>query len=274
MATDLLEIDCSTGQINVSKHNFSGYKAFLDAGKSVNVDLSGEAACCASKDDCTILENKEKLAQQLLTLAQTYGLSGYTQDWEFGKAFNWHGYNETMAHVASVLAPHNIGLGISINSGCENKGYVDGSDPTCCPAYRDVPWAAVLTDMGTYGGPGDAPVGWMKNGTKGSCPPNPTNAPAVISHCGFEGNVMNMLHSPVATVHADRWPQLSPAMWIGDCYPNGSLTKHGWTHENFKAHLAFLDTVGIQRIGASPGPSRPSCTSCRALTCRLCEPSR
>ena len=40
-------------------------------------------------------------------------------------------------------------------------------------------------------------------------------------------------------------------MWIGDCYPNGSLTKHGWTHENFKAHLAFLDTVGIQRIGAS-----------------------
>eukprot|EP01045_Picozoa_sp_COSAG04_P039792 COSAG04_NODE_11323_length_716_cov_8.920583_1_plen_97_part_10 len=97
MATDLLEIDCSTGQINVSKHNFSGYKAFLDAGKSVNVDLSGEAACCASKDDCTILENKEKLAQQLLTLAQTYGLSGYTQDWEFGKAFNWHGYNETMA---------------------------------------------------------------------------------------------------------------------------------------------------------------------------------
>lgn len=86
---NLLEIDCKTGQINVSAHNFSGYKPFLQAGKSVNVDLSGEAACCASKDDCTILEHKEQLAQQLLTLAQTYNLSGYTQDWEFGQAFYW-----------------------------------------------------------------------------------------------------------------------------------------------------------------------------------------
>ena len=33
------------------------------------------------------------------------------QDWEFGDAFNWAGYNETMAYVASVLAPHGVGLG-------------------------------------------------------------------------------------------------------------------------------------------------------------------
>lgn len=122
-----------------------------------------------------------------------------------------------MAYVASVLAPHHIGLGISINSACENKDYVGGSDPTCCPAYRDVracpfnhsllgcqstcirlkqgvaqvPWAAVLTDMGTYQGPGSSPVGWMKNGTQGSCPYSPSNDPTVIQHCGYEGNVMN-----------------------------------------------------------------------------------
>ena len=38
------------------------------------------------------------------------------------------------------------------------------------------------------------------------------------------------------------------AMWIGRCYANGT-TQRGWTHEQFKAHLAFLDTVGITRIG-------------------------
>ena len=131
-----------------------------------------------------------------------------------------------MAHVAAVLRPHGVGLGISINSGCENQAYAAGADPTCCPAYRDTPWAAVLTDMGTYNGPAADPVAWYKNGTRGSCPPSPTNDPAVISYCGYEGKLMNVLHSPAATVHADRWPQLSPAMWIGDCYPNGSLS-HG-----------------------------------------------
>jgi hypothetical protein len=45
-------------QINVSKHNFSLYKPFIEAGKTVNIDLSGEAACCTSTSDCTILANK------------------------------------------------------------------------------------------------------------------------------------------------------------------------------------------------------------------------
>ena len=66
--------------------------------------------------------------------------------------------------------------------------------------------------------------------------------------CGYEGRVLNMLHSPLTTVHTDRWPLYAPAMWIGRCYPNGT-TKLGWTHEKFKAHLEFLDTVGITRIG-------------------------
>ena len=41
-------------------------------------------------------------------------------------------------------------LGISINSACERESYASGAGPSCCPAYRDTPWAAVLTDMGTY----------------------------------------------------------------------------------------------------------------------------
>ena len=71
---------------------------------------------------------------------------------------------------------------------------------------------------------------------------------ARCADCGYEGRVLNMLHSPLTTVHTDRWPLYAPAMWIGRCYPNGT-TKLGWTHEKFKAHLEFLDTVGITRIG-------------------------
>ena len=48
---NLLEIDCTTGQINASRYNFSGYRPFLEAGKEVNIDLSGDAACCASEAD-------------------------------------------------------------------------------------------------------------------------------------------------------------------------------------------------------------------------------
>ena len=133
---NLLEIDCRTGSINVSRHNFSSWAPFRAPGKTMNVDLSGEAACCKNATDCTMLKNKEALAQQLLELALTYNLSGYTQDWEFGEAFNWAGYNETMTYIAGVIKPHGIGLGISIDSGCENKvkDYASGSDPTCCHA--------------------------------------------------------------------------------------------------------------------------------------------
>ena len=53
-----------------------------------------------------------------------------------------------MSHIAETLRPHGKGLGISINSGCE-AGPNSSSDPSCDPAYRNTPWAAVLTDMGT-----------------------------------------------------------------------------------------------------------------------------
>ena len=46
-----LSINCTSGQIDVSRHNLSAYAPFLRAGKTVNVDLSGEAACCASTAD-------------------------------------------------------------------------------------------------------------------------------------------------------------------------------------------------------------------------------
>ena len=49
-----------------------------------------------------------------------------------------------------VMDPPRARLGISINSACERESYASGAGPSCCPAYRDTPWAAVLTDMGTY----------------------------------------------------------------------------------------------------------------------------
>ena len=48
-------------QINVSKHNFSLYKPFIEAGKTVNIDLSGDLSTTSrlpSTTDCTTLANK------------------------------------------------------------------------------------------------------------------------------------------------------------------------------------------------------------------------
>ena len=69
-----------------------------------------------------------------------------------------------------------------------------------------------------------------------------------MQYCGWEGPLMNTLHSPVATVHADRAPQLSPALWLGDCLANGT-SAHGWTQPKLNAFLDFLDAQGMTRVG-------------------------
>jgi hypothetical protein len=66
----------------------------------------------------------------------------------------------------------------------------------------------------------------------------------VIQYCGYEGLTLNMLHSPLAAVHAQRWPQLSPAMWIGNCHKNGT-TAHGWTRDKWKAHPGMNPIVTL-----------------------------
>eukprot|EP01046_Picozoa_sp_COSAG06_P000633 COSAG06_NODE_18_length_34640_cov_31.179989_9_plen_398_part_00 len=181
-----LSINCTSGQIDVDRHNLSAYAPFLRSGRTVNVDLSGAAACCRSKTDCTILENKHALASQVLDIALLYNLSGFTMDWEFGQSFNWGGYNETMAFIAETLRPHGIGLGISINSNCE-AGPGSSSDPSCNPAYRNTPWAAILTDMGTYE-IGDQQPTWSRRGPGNStCPPpydSRATDPSVLQYCG------------------------------------------------------------------------------------------
>ena len=154
------------------------------------------------------------------------------------------GWNQSMSYIAEVLKPHGIGLGLSINSVCESTSLAVSSDPTCAPAYRDTPWAATLTDMGTYAtlkpGSGQWPyyagkgnvvnISWTKDMT--DCPQwlPPGNDPAVIQYCGFEGRVMNLLHSPRVTIHKDRWPQLAPAIWVRCRFPDlatsGALLTH------------------------------------------------
>jgi hypothetical protein len=130
-------INCATGRLNVSASwNLSDFGAYLRAGKEVNVQLAGGAACCKSNTSCPILANKEGLARDILALALLYNLTGFTQDWEFGAGFWWDGWNQTMSHVAEVLKPHGIGLGLSINSVCESESLAINADPTCAPASR------------------------------------------------------------------------------------------------------------------------------------------
>ena len=90
-------------------------------------------------------------------------------------------------------------------------------------------------------------LAWSKNGTHGHCAHDKLNDPKVVQYCGFEGQLMNLLHSPIATVHADRWPQLSPGIWIGDCLANGTST-HGWTQPLLHSFLGFLDILNIISI--------------------------
>ena len=61
-------------------------------------------------------------------------------------------------------------------------------------ADRNTPWAAVLTDMGTYSVGANSSHGKLSDGT---CKTDPTNDPKVIQYCGNEGYVLNTLHSPI-----------------------------------------------------------------------------
>ncbi len=265
-----VHLNCSTGLLP-SGLNFSAYAPFIQAGIAVSPTLEGDPSCCVLGGPCPLFANRQVLAKQLLALAQQYYLSGYTQDWEFTSSWNHTGYNDTMAHVASVLAPHKLGLGNSISSACEANFGLNGA-PFCAPAYRNEPWASVLTDMGTYspvtgcgckgkGCPSYDPqfnsncseeeyggsLSWERNGTRGSCRSDTGNDPTVVQYCGFEGQIMNMLHGSVATAYPDRWPQLSPGLWLGDCTANGT-SAHGWTAHTLRSFLRFLDGVGVTRL--------------------------
>ena len=142
-----------------------------------------------------------------------------------------------MAHISAVLRLHNLGLGNSISTSCESNhtGFATGGAPFCVPDYRNTPWASVLTDMGTYQpvtgcgcpvGKGGCPydpqfnsncsmgefggsLAWERTGVRGACRSDSSTDPSVIRYCGFEGQVMNMLHGTIATpVYPDRWPQV------------------------------------------------------------------
>ena len=266
----MLQIDCSTGVLayGVDQYDFSMYAPFLQQGKEVRVTLSGtdgQASCCASIDKCPMLDNATVLAQQLLDIALKFNLTGYTGDWEWAgrKNFYWQGWNASMAHVASVLMDHGIRLGNGIVSNCagdELCGSGEGnsdSDPCCCPAYRNTPWADVLTDMGMYSILSNNPSYHKCHGHD-----------PILQYCGWEGGMMNALHSPVATVHADRAPQLSPALWIGDCVTNGT-TAQGWTQSNLRSFLSFLDAQNITRIGiwCMTNESDPIGFPCQVTNC-------
>ena len=73
----------------------------------------------------------------------------------------------------------------------------------------------------------------------------------------------------VMQVYADRAPQLAPALWIGDCYANGTGTTQGWTPPKLRSFLRFLDELKIQRLGiwCMTNNSDPIGFPCQVDTC-------
>ena len=139
-----------------------------------------------------------------------------------------------MAHVASVLNAHGVTVGNGIVAACYSYEQCspDGgtADPCCCAVYRNQPWADVLYDMGSYSILTNEPK-WMKvssharacsplcilgrsrpnarqTGVQGHCPKDPNNDPKVVQYCGWEGGIMNVLHSPVSKIYAEQQPMV------------------------------------------------------------------
>ena len=140
---------------------------------------------------------------------------------------------------------------------------------SCLPPSRSASHSVtvyrIMSDMGTYS-IGDLNATWSKNGSRGSCPP--TELSDVMPYCGYEGRIMNMLHSPRTMVHIDRYPLYAPAMWIGECYSNGT-TKHGWTHQKFKARKCAITLCLVCHSPSLSAPNTACCLQTSSFLTRL-----
>lgn len=210
----------------------SVFTPLVRAGKGIVLDLGGTALCCPHNDTCHMWEQRQPLAEDLLELALTQQLSGYTLDWEFPESFNWTGFNATMAHVGAVLAPHGIGLEVCINTEVEKRAWAGGGDPSGNTYYRWMPWATKLTNMGTYE----------------LCHPNIN-----CTDDDRKRNVTTLASTVDSLVHLGNYSVdvISPGIWLAECSPlpgSNETATHGWTQPALRAFLEAIHAKGVRSI--------------------------
>ena len=234
-----------------SKATVQAISTIRQTGRTVTVDVHGDAAACASTGDCKMWQNREKLSQDVVAFAREYGISSITLDWEFADSFDWISFNRTWAFIARNLKSDGVTVEVCVNSVVENKGWVGGSDPSGNPFFRDYNWANKLTDMGTYElckGNNCTEQERQFNLTKNKQlydTPKSFNISGWTG--GLEGRITNLL-----TLAKDRPSQLSPGLWFGDdCASTGhgnETTTHGWTATSLRAFLAEIYAQGVRSV--------------------------
>ena len=100
--------------------------------------------------------------------------------------------------------------------------------------------------MGSYGAYGDAYPGRARSVAPVPCTLVPGGDPATVNPvgrwCGIEGSIVDML------AKGARPDQIVPALWIGECVPNGTMTHSGWTQPKVRDFLDFVGGVGVSTI--------------------------
>lgn len=95
------------------------YGSFQQAGKSVWATVMAYGSFSLAPGICTTtLARKDEIAHDLLTGALASGVVGYNLDWEVGYNNSVECFVELWRHVARVLRPHGVQLGVDMDQSC------------------------------------------------------------------------------------------------------------------------------------------------------------
>jgi hypothetical protein len=236
--------------------NASRYQPFLRAGKTVHVTISGE-----SPQVDAAFARKEAFVAEVQALALRLNLTGLTLDFEDGRGDNitkwislWSGVRDALHQQGQTLGScvcQDVWNRIPNATGSKNYGGANSS--AWAFLWMIQPQLKVfdfVSDMSTYpmfpeAHGGDVPA--YNHLHAKTCTYNK------YEMCGLEGYVQDLLRFGASASSG----QASPAVWLGDCAPNGALNGQGWDQNVLRQFLSFLDTVGIRSVDVWSGGAHP-----------------
>lgn len=142
-----------------------------------------------------------------------------------------------MEFVGEALSSHNIGLEICINTLVEVKAWAKGGDPTGNTYYRWMPWATMMTNMGTYV----------------LCDDSCTDAERWANVTKLSSTVNKLVKIGGYSAR-----QISPGLFLSECtqLPGSNETStHGWTQSTMRAFLEDVYGQGVRSVDVWCGVS-------------------